>query len=163
MPQIDQAGSIYFSQLVWLLLIFAIIYFVIGRGMVSRIDATVQSRESRIADDLATAERARGEAATAERDYGAEMDAAKHAAGEVVQAAKHNAVRDAEHRLAAAQTDLAASLAKAELALAEARSGALADIEGIAADAVREIVTRVSGLTVSEGDAMAAVRPYMAA
>jgi F-type H+-transporting ATPase subunit b len=163
MPQIDQAASIYFSQLVWLLLVFAIIYFVIGRGMVAKIQGTVQHRDDKIAGDLAAAEKARDEAATVEKDYAAEMDAAHKAAHDAVQKAKDEATRDAEVKLKAAQAATAETVAKAELALADARARALADIEGVAADAARDIVVRLSGIEVSEGEAMAAVRTQIAA
>jgi F-type H+-transporting ATPase subunit b len=163
MPQIDQAASIYFSQLVWLLLIFAIIYFVIGRGMVAKIQGTVQHRDDKIAGDLAAAEQARDEAATVRDRYTAEMDAAHKAAHDAVQKAKDEATRDAEVKLKAAQAATAETVAKAELALADARANALADIEGVAADAARDIVARLSGVEVSEGEAMSAVRAQMAA
>ena len=34
MPQIEQLPFIFFSQLFWLAVVFGIIFFVIGRGMV---------------------------------------------------------------------------------------------------------------------------------
>ena len=66
MPQIVQLSDIFFSQLFWLLLVFGIIYFVIGRGMVPKIQSVVQAREDKIAGDLAAAQRAREEAETLE-------------------------------------------------------------------------------------------------
>ncbi len=59
MPQIAQAGAIYASQLFWLAIVFALIYFGIGRGMVPRIEKTIEDRNARIQCDLAAAERAR--------------------------------------------------------------------------------------------------------
>lgn len=162
MPQIDQAASIYFSQLVWLLLIFAIIYFVVGRGMVASIQGTVQHRDDRIAGDLAAAETARHEAADVRTGYTAEMDAAHKAATDAVQQAKSEATHAAEVKLKAAQADTAETIARAELALAEARGRAMTDIEGVAADAARDIVARLLGITVSEGEAMSAVRSQIA-
>jgi F-type H+-transporting ATPase subunit b len=41
MPQINQLSDIFFSQLFWLLLVFGIIYFGIARGMVPKIQSTV--------------------------------------------------------------------------------------------------------------------------
>ena len=62
MPQIAQILETYASQFFWMLLVFGILYFVIGRGMVSKIDANVEARDRKIADDLAAAEKARAEA-----------------------------------------------------------------------------------------------------
>ena len=55
MPQINQLAEIFFSQLFWLLVVFGIIYFGIARGMVPKIQSTVELREKKIADDLAKA------------------------------------------------------------------------------------------------------------
>ncbi|MFN5644622.1 MAG: ATPase, partial [Sphingomonadales bacterium] len=62
MPQIAQILETYASQFFWLLLVFGLLYFVIGRGMVSKIDANVEARDRKIAEDLAAAEKARAEA-----------------------------------------------------------------------------------------------------
>ena len=59
MPQIAQLSETYASQVFWLLIIFGLIFFVIGRGMVPRVMATVEARDAQIAADLAAAEGAR--------------------------------------------------------------------------------------------------------
>ncbi len=163
MPQIDQISSIYFSQLVWLLLVFAIIYVVIGRGMLPKIEGTVQARADKVSGDLAAAETARDQASTLDRDYHAEMDTAHHNASGAIQKAKDEAVRDTELKLRLAHDDIAGKMHHAELALGEARARAFGEIENVAADAVRDIVARLSGLDVSEGDALVAVRASLAA
>ena len=57
MPQISQISEIFASQLFWLIVSFGLIYAVIGRGMLPKIEATVDQRDRRISDDLAAAER----------------------------------------------------------------------------------------------------------
>jgi F-type H+-transporting ATPase subunit b len=163
MPQIDQIGTIYASQLVWLLIVFAIIYVVIGRGMMPKIEGTIHARNDRIAGDLAAAQQARDEAETVEAAYHAEMDAAHQGATASIQAAKDAAVRDAEVKLKAAHDEMAEKVGHAERALADARARAFVEIEGVAADAVRDIVERLSGISVTEGDALVAVRANLAA
>jgi F-type H+-transporting ATPase subunit b len=59
MPQIAQLAETYASQVFWLLLFFGFTFFVIGRGMVPKVMATVDLRERQISDDLAAAEAAR--------------------------------------------------------------------------------------------------------
>ena len=66
MPQIEQLSQIIFSQLFWLLLVFGIIYFWIGKGMVPKIQSVVEDRDRKIADDLAAAQSAREQAEAAE-------------------------------------------------------------------------------------------------
>lgn len=163
MPQIDQIASIYASQLLWLLVVFAVIYVVIGKGMLPKIESTIHARNDRIAGDLAAASKARDEAASVRSAYTAEMDAAHRGANEAVQAAKDSAARDAEAKLKAAHDEVAQRVSQAEIALAEARGRALGEIENVAADAVRDIVERLSGAKVEEGEALSAVRANLAA
>ena len=59
MPQIEQLPFIFFSQLFWLAVVFGIIFFVIGRGMVPKIQGTVELRDAKIAEDLERALAAR--------------------------------------------------------------------------------------------------------
>ena len=45
MPQIAQLPDIFWSQLFWLAIVFGILFFVIGRGMLPKIQATVDARD----------------------------------------------------------------------------------------------------------------------
>ena len=57
MPQISQILETYASQFFWLLIVFGLIYFTIGKGMLPKIEANMDARDRKIADDLAAAER----------------------------------------------------------------------------------------------------------
>ena len=59
MPQISQLAATYASQIFWLLLTFGFVFFVIGLGMVPKVQGTIDSRDKSVADDLAAAEAAR--------------------------------------------------------------------------------------------------------
>ena len=65
MPQITQLPYIFASQLFWLAVVFGLIFFGIGRGMLPKIQSTVDDREKKIAEDLERAQGARKEAAAA--------------------------------------------------------------------------------------------------
>ncbi|WP_019832258.1 F0F1 ATP synthase subunit B family protein [Sphingomonas sp. PR090111-T3T-6A] len=163
MPQIDQIGTIYASQLFWLLIVFAVTYVVIGKGMLPKIEGTIHARSAKIAGDLAAAEKARDEAEAVDQAYHAEMDQAHQGANDTVQSAKDGALRDADTRLKAAQAAVATKLHEAEEALAAARVKALAEVETVATDITRDIVERLSGAKVTEDEALGAVRAGLAA
>jgi F-type H+-transporting ATPase subunit b len=163
MPQIDQIGTIYASQLVWLLIVFAAIYIVIGKGMLPKIEGTIHARSEKIAGDLAAAEKARDEAEAVDLAYHAEMDQAHQGANDTVQTAKDGATRDADARLKAAQAAVNAKLHDAEQALAAARVKALAEVETVATEITRDIVERLSGAKVTDDEALGAVRAGLAA
>ena len=75
MPQLSQIGEIYASQLFWLAIVFALIYFGIGKAMVPKIERTIDDRNARISGDLAAAEAARD---TARRVEEALSDRPRH-------------------------------------------------------------------------------------
>ena len=148
MPQIEQLPDIFFSQLFWLLLVFGIIFFGIGRGMVPKIQSTVQAREKKIGDDLEAAQRARAEAEQTEAAYRARMDASRAEANRLAQEAKQAAARDTEAKVRKAADKIAAKTDKAEAKIREAAAAARAEIEAVAVEAAQEMVERLSGLKV---------------
>ena len=157
MPQLAQLALVYQSQWFWLLLVLGAIYLFVGRGIVPKVEATVDERDARIAADLAEAERLRGEADAAEEAWRAKMNDAHAAAQGVTAAAKDKSTADAAKRVAAADKRLGAKADEAALALDEARKSALAEIEDLAAEATREIVAKLTGAAVDAKSARAAV------
>jgi F-type H+-transporting ATPase subunit b len=162
MPQINQIADVLYSQVFWLLLTLAVMYFGIGRGMLPRILSTVDARNSRISDDLAAAERAKADAEATEEAYRLSMDQARAEALKVTQAAKAKTAKDAETRLAAADAELAAKAATAEASLHAASAAAVKDIEAIATQAAEDIVAKLTGVKVGKADAANAVKAALA-
>ena|SRR5947209_2867058 len=158
MPQINQLSEIFFSQLFWLAVVFGIIYFVIGRGMVPKIRGTVQAREKKIADDLARAQAARVQADETEAAWRARMDAARAEAARLSQEAKQESARETEARVKAAADKINLKVEKAEQKIRQSLSSARAEIETVAAEATRDMVKRLTGLAVGGNEAAAAVK-----
>lgn len=161
MPQINQLMLVYQSQWFWLLLVLGVIYFVIGKGMLPKIEKTVDDRDARIASDLAEAQRARAEADdVAERVRLAEVEA-RAGAQAVAAEAKAKAAKDAENRLTKANAEIADMASAADAALAAARARALESLETIATEAALDIVAKVSGAKVTPAQAAGAVKAVL--
>src|SRR5918993_4901532 len=99
MPQIEQLPFIFTSQLFWLAVVFGILFFGIGRGMLPKIRSTVELRERVIADDLERAQAARSAAEATEEAWRARMDAARAEAARLSQEAKQASARDTEAKV----------------------------------------------------------------
>lgn len=162
MPQIEQLAEIYASQIFWLAVVFGLIFFGIGYGMLPKIQSTVEARDSRIAEDLAAAERARAAADETEEAYRLRMDESRAEAMKVTQAARQEAARDAETRIKAADAGIGAKVEAAEAQLRGATDAALGQIEEVAVEAAREMVARLAGVTVSRERAAEAVKAELA-
>ncbi len=161
MPQLSQLALVYQSQWFWLLLVLAVIYFFVGRGIVPKVEATVEARDAQIAADLAEAERLRAEADASEEAWRARMNEAHEAAHAVAASAKAEAAADAGKRIAAADQRLAKKADEAAQALDAARASARAEIETVAIEAAQGIVAKLTGAKVSDKAARAAVAGAM--
>jgi F-type H+-transporting ATPase subunit b len=158
MPQIEQLPYIFTSQVFWLLLVFGIIYFAIGRGMVPKIQAVVDQRDSKIADDLAAAQQAREDAEQAEAAYRQRLDASRAEAAKLAQAAKATGQKETEERLKLIEAEIGGRAAEAEQRIRRAVGEAMAEIELVAAEAARDLVGKLTGASVSDDEARQAVK-----
>ena len=162
MPQIAQILETYASQIFWLLITFGIIYFGIARMMLPRVESTIDARNKKIADDLATAEAARAEAEQLEEGGDKELNAARSEAQAKTSEAKAKAAKATEKRLAEADAEIAAKMAAAEAELAKATAKAMASVETVASEAAADIVAKVSGMSVTAAVASKSVKAVMA-
>lgn len=161
MPQISQILETYASQFFWLLIVFGLVYFTIGRGMLPKVEATMDARDRKIADDLAAAERARAEADNLGDSGAAGLTAARTEAQAKSTTAKAKAAKDADARLAKADAEISLKMAAAEADLAKAKAKAMSGIETVAAEAAADIVAKVSGAKVTTAQAASAVKAVM--
>jgi F-type H+-transporting ATPase subunit b len=158
MPQIAQIGEIYASQLFWLAIFFGAIFFVIGLGMLPKIQSTVDARDARIAADLKTAEQARESADQLEQSYRERMDKSRAEAARLSAEAKASAAKATEARVADAEQGINSKLEAAQARIADARRSAVSEIEAVAAEAAQAMIERVAGLQVDASEVRAAVK-----
>ncbi|CAN5314490.1 ATP synthase subunit b 2 [soil metagenome] len=143
MPQFHLDNFV--PQLVWLAIFFAILYFGIVRLTLPKLGKTLTAREDRISGDLSTAEQAKGAADALSAAYAAGIDDAHKSARTAIAEAKTRATENVEKAVAAANAVLAQKAAAADVSLIGARSRAMSEIEGVAADAAADIVERLTG------------------
>ena len=158
MPQIDQLPDIFFSQLFWLALVFGFIFLVIGRGMVPKIQSTVDLREKKISDDLERAQAARAEAEETEAAWRARMDSARSDAAKLAQDARQEIALKTEAKVRKAADQINAKVDAAEQQIRDKVQAARAEIESVAAEATQEMVTRLTGIKVDKKEAAEAVK-----
>ena len=161
MPQLSQLSQVYLSQFLWLAVALGFVFFVIARGMVPKIQATVDAREQRIAGDLEAAQKARAAADETEAAWRARMDAARSDAARIAQEARVQSGRDAEAKVKAAADKINLKVEAAQEKIGSALAAAKSEIESVAAEAAREMVQRVTGIKVDEKEAAAAVKAEM--
>jgi len=158
MPQLNQLPDIFWSQLFWLAVVFGFIFFVIGKGMLPKIQSTVDTREKKIAEDLAQAQSARSAADETEAAWRARMDSARAEAAKVAQDARQQSALETEKKVRKAAEKINQKAEAAQQQLRDAVAAARSEIEAVAAEATQEMVSRLTGIKVGTKDAAAAVK-----
>jgi len=158
MPQLSQLSDVLLSQLFWLAIGLGFIFFVIARGMVPKIQATVDAREKQIAGDLERAQAARSAAEETEEAWRQRMDAARAEGARIANEAKQASARDTEAKVKAVADKLALKIESAEAKIRKAREAARAEIESVAAEAAQDLVATLTGIKVDKKDAAQAVK-----
>ena len=158
MPQLSQLPLVLLSQLFWLAIALGFIFFVIARGMVPKIQATVEAREHKISGDLEAAQAARLAADETEAAWRARMDAARADAARIAQESKQASARDTEAKVSKAADKINLKVESAQATIREALVSARAEIEAVAAEATSQMVSRLTGISVDPKDAAAAVK-----
>jgi F-type H+-transporting ATPase subunit b len=161
MPQISQLAATYASQIFWLILTFGLVFLVVGRGMLPRVQKTIADRDAGIQGDLAAAAAARDAADAAEEQWKLRDQANRERAQALLADARAKAAKASEATLGAANARQAEQVAAAESSIRETTARAIAEIEGVAAEAAQAIVARVSGAQVSADEARSAVQKVL--
>ena len=163
MPQFDFANPIVWAQLAWLGLAFLILYFGIVQMTLPKLAKTLDARESQVTNDIATAERAKGEADHMAETYASGIEEAHKSARAAIAGAKARAAASVEKAVAAGNAVIAEKAAAADASLSKARSKALGEIESVASDAASDIVERLTGKRPDAKTVVAAAQSVLAA
>jgi F-type H+-transporting ATPase subunit b len=160
MPQFEL--STFLPQMVWLAIFFAILYFGIVQLTLPKVGRVIEAREAQVAGDIAQAQAAKDQADRMATAYDQGVAEAQDKARANVAEARTRASAALEERLKAANAATEARMAEADRALAEARTSALGQIEGVAADAAADIVERLTGARPTADEAAGAARAALA-
>lgn len=148
--------STFSSQLVWLAICFAVLYFALSRVALPRIGGIIDARKSRIEGDLREAERLRQETDKAVAAYEAALAEARRDASKIAEDTRGSIRSDIEGKRNVVETDLAARMSEADARIQASKVAALGSVEAIAAETAQALVAQLGG-SVSEAEALAAV------
>lgn len=135
----------WFGQIVYLIFLFAVLYFLIAKIFAPRMRRVFDEREATISGAVATARQVQAEAAGQAEAAKAEVEAARAASRATAAAAKARVTEEANARAAAEEAVVSARIAKAEAAIAKTRDAAMANVSTIAADTASAMVERLTG------------------
>lgn len=144
MPQLEFGD--YAPQIAWLFVSFVVLLLLMWRVALPRIGRVLEERETRIADDLAQAEKLRSDAQSALDSYQAALAEARSKAHTVLAETQAKLDAEAAERRARLDDELTQKSAEAETRIRQAREQALSNVRDVAADVARTATERLIGI-----------------
>ena len=162
MPQLDFANPFTISQVVWMALIFAGLYFLLERWALPQVASVLESRAHTIDTDLATARVAKEQADSATLEVTNATRQANSEAQSAIAQAVAQAKGEAAEQTRVANEQLDAQMAEADQRIAAARSAAMGALREVATGATSDVVQRLTGRPANPAAVSAAVTAVMA-
>ena len=148
----------WFGQIVYLIFLFAILYFLIAKVFAPRMRRVFDERASTISTAVQTARQVQAEAAGQAEAAKAEVEEARAVSRATAAAAKARVTDEANARGAAEEAVVSARIAEAEAAIGKTRDAAMTNVAAIASDTAVAIVERLTGKAPTGAEAAAAVK-----
>ena len=142
-PPFDE--TTFFSQIFWLVATFGIFYYVMAKFALPRVAGILESREDKIAGDLAECERLNSEIEEAENNYQQKRAEAHDKAHEIIRSNRESMNQEILEKKENAETQLSQKLQEAETRIDEIKNKALTNVDEIATNTARELVVSLIG------------------
>ena len=145
MPQLRFNEPIVVAQVVWLLIIFGLLYFIMSSVALPRVAAVLEERRRRIEGDLGVAQAAKLQADAALEEHRAATARARAEAQTAINAAVTQAQGEAATRAEAQNAKLNVQIEAAERQIATARDSAMGALRQVSAETAEALVSRLLG------------------
>lgn len=155
MPQLDV--TTFPSQIFWLIVTFAVLYALMAKVALPKVQNVVEERRRRVETDLEKAAQMKAEAEAVIAAYEKALADARHQAQLTMKETTDRLNAIAAERQRAANAAIAERTAVAEQRIAAARKAAMDNLRSVAVDAARAAAARLIGVEVDDARAGAAV------
>ena len=145
------------SQLFWLVIAFVLLYVLMAKVALPRVGAIIESRQKRIADDIADAGKLKVQSDEAIAAYEKALADARARAQAIANETRDKLNAEAEEARKRLEGQLNLKLAEAEKTIAATKTAAMSNVRGIAVDTASAIVQRLIGTAPSGSAVEAAV------
>lgn len=133
------------SQLIWLAISFGLLYYLMAKIALPRIEAILHERSQRLAKDLDEAHAMKAEADKAGEAYERSLRDAQARANAIVQEARNKLTAEAETRRKAQEAELSDKLAASDATITRRTAEAMGNVRAIASETAASIVERLTG------------------
>jgi F-type H+-transporting ATPase subunit b len=155
-PPLD--SSTFPSQLFWLVIFFAALYFLMSKLVLPKIGGIIDARKARIDGDIARASALKEETEAALKSYEKALADARGNANDIAKSTRDTVNADVAKQQAALDAQLATKASEAEGKIAKSKAKALESVDEIAAETASEIIATLTGSKVTKADIAKALR-----
>lgn len=159
LPQFDLATAP--SQLFWLAVTFVIMYVFFAKKTLPTLSSTIESRRSTIRNDILTAEKLSADVEKTKTEYETAMQQARNDARQAVLSVETAARDAAEKQNDAFKEKSAAAVVELEKKAEAEKQRVMNDLEKVAGEVASEIISSLSGITVSDKELQQAVKSQL--
>lgn len=145
-------------QLIWLAITFVVLYLVLSRLTLPRIESVIEERQNRIQRDLDEADRLKGETEEALAAYEQSLAEARANATTIARETRDKLAAEVETERSKVEADLAAKLAEAEDRISATKAAAMANVTDIASETAGDVVKKLIGVDASPDEVRAALQ-----
>jgi F-type H+-transporting ATPase subunit b len=154
-PPLDSAT--FPSQILWLAVFFGLLYVLMSKLVLPRISAILQTRADRIESDLAKAKDLQEATAEAVKAYEKSLADARGKAQTIALETRNKLQAETDAERGVLEASLAKKISAAETKIAAAKTKAMAQVDGLAAETAAAIVEQLTGVKVTKTAAAKAV------
>ncbi len=148
-------------QLVWLVIIFAVLYVLLSTVAIPRISATLQARDAKITGDLGAAEKANEDTRALVEAYQKRLADARENARRLTREREEADSAAAAARLAQLGERIGGQIAEAEKRIAAQRTSVLSGLEQMASEVAQSVYAKLAGQPADAGALNAKVADAM--
>lgn len=145
-------------QIIWLVIIFGLLYWLMARVALPRVEGILDARRHRLAKDLDDAAAMQIQAKEAGEAYDRTVAEARARAQALAQETHDKLHAEAETRRGVVEAELNAKLSDMEAQIADTRARAMANVSSIATDAAASLIEHLTGRAPSREAVEAAVK-----
>jgi F-type H+-transporting ATPase subunit b len=149
------------SQLVWLAITFALLYWILAKFAIPQIRGILDERRNRVAGDLDAAERMKLQSEQALANYEKALAEARANANRIAEGAREESKAESARQRSVIEAELGNKLAEAESRIAAIKDRAVAEVGAIAGEATEAVVAALTDAKVARDEIDSAVASVM--
>ncbi|GJD95938.1 F0F1 ATP synthase subunit B family protein [Methylobacterium iners] len=135
----------FLSQLIWLALAFGLLYYLMAKIALPRIQGILHDRATRLSGDLDEAHRMKAEAEAAGAAYERALSEAQSKARAISADTRNSVAQETDARRKSLEAELNERLVASEATIKSRTAEAMGSVRGIAAETASAIVERLTG------------------